>query len=443
MADEAVVADYEPVHANEGRSSIGLIFFKFFSVLFLAGALCYLFMSNFNAWTPEAKKLSMSLEKQDALTVRPLIKESTVKEQLLKKEVCDLSVGEWIPKLAGPAYTHETCNQIPRYLNCLKNERPDTGYLHWRWKPSDCDLPPIDPLKFLNAMRNKSIAFLGASICHNLVVSLTCLLSKVEEAHDIFHDSAFNTRTWYYSSHNLTLYVIWAPFLIHYETIDNHGDKSQIDTHLHLDILDSKWTSEYNKFDYVVISGGPDFYRSSIIYENNQVIGCHYCPHLKLRNLATDEIYRKALQLSLKFIATSEHKPFVILRTWSPSHYEDGELPNERVCSRTMPFREGEISGAPSDLKMREVEVEELQKAATIGARNGVRMELLDTYHLSLLRPDGHPGPYGTYRPFDSDMKKKVQNDCLHWCLPGPIDTWNELLLKMLISGDAGDSVSV
>ncbi|KAH7660880.1 PC-Esterase protein [Dioscorea alata] len=394
----------------------------------------------------EAKKLSLLLEKQDALNVRPVMKESIFKEQQLKKEVCDLSVGEWLPNVAGPAYTDETCiKKIPGYLNCLKNGRPDTEYLHWRWKPSACDLHPIDPLKFLNAMRNKSIAFLGASICHNHVLSLICQLSKVEEALDIFHDSSFKTRTWYYPSHNLTLYVIWAPYLIHYETIDNHGDKSQIDTHLHLDILDSKWTSEYNKYDYVVISGGGDFYRSTIIYENNQVIGCHGCqPHMKLRHFAADEIYRKALQLSLKFIATAEHKTFTILRTWSPMHFEDEELPNKKVCNRTKPFREEEISGSPSVLnKMREVEVEECEKAATIGASNGVRIELLDTYHLSLLRPDGHPGPYNIYNQFDSYKKKEVHYDCVHWCLPGPIDTWSELLvLKMLNSGVADDSVS-
>ncbi|XP_039139281.1 protein trichome birefringence-like 25 isoform X2 [Dioscorea cayenensis subsp. rotundata] len=447
MADEAEVGDYEPLHhANEGRSSISLIFFKFFGVVFLAGALCYLFISNFNAWTMEAKKLSLSLEKQDALSIRPLMKESIFKEQqqLKKDQVCDLSVGEWIPNSAGPAYTNETCNKIPTYLNCLKNGRPDTGYLHWRWKPSGCDSHPIDPLKFLNAMRNKSIAFLGASICHNHVVSLICQLSKVEEALDIFHDSSFQTRTWYYPSYNLTLYVIWAPFLIHYETIDNPGDKSQSELHIHLDILDNKWTSEYNKYDYVVITGGADFYRSTIIYENNQVIGCHHCrPHMKLKHLAADEIYRKALKLSLKFIATAEHKAFIILRTWPPMHYEHGELPDEKFCNRTKPFREDEISGYASDHKMREVEIEECEKAATIGAKNGVRIELLDTYHLSLLRPDGHPGSYGIYNPSDSDKKKEVQYDCVHWCLPGPIDTWAELLvLKMLSSGVAGDSVS-
>ncbi|KAH7685724.1 PC-Esterase protein [Dioscorea alata] len=421
MGDEVVVGDHQPLLAKEGRSTISLIFFKFISAIFLA--------------------VSSSLGKQDALNIGHLNKESTVKMQQLKKETCDLWTGEWIPNSGGPGYTHETCNQIPPYVNCVNNGRPDTGYLHWRWKPNACDLPPIDPLKFLNAMRNKSFAFIGSSICHNQVFSLICQLSEEEMAHDIYHDSTYNTRTWYYPSHNLTLYVIWAPYLIHYETIDNHGDASQINLHLHLDILDTMWTNEYGKYDYVVISIGPHFYKSSIIYENNQVIGCHYCPHLNLKKFTINELYSKALQFSLKFIAMSEHKPFVIFKTWSPDHSEHGELPNEIVCNRTRPFREGEISGGDGVI-MRGVEVEEFEKAAATGVRNGVRMELLDVYYLSLLRPDGHPGPYRKYHPFDGDKEKKVKIDCMHWCLPGPIDTWNKLLVKMVMNSDADDSIS-
>ena len=74
--------------------------------------------------------------------------------------------------------------------------------------------------------------------------------------------------------------------------------------------------------------------------------------------------------------------------------------------------------------------MEEFNKAAS----KGIRMKLLYIHHLSLLRPDGHPGLYMKFHPFDKDKNAKVQNDCLHWCLPGPVDTWNDLMLEMLIS---------
>ncbi|CAI0451216.1 unnamed protein product [Linum tenue] len=45
-----------------------------------------------------------------------------------------------------------------------------------------------------------------------------------------------------------------------------------------------------------------------------------------------------------------------------------------------------------------------------------------------LLRPDGHPSSYG-HLP---DANVTLYNDCVHWCLPGPIDTWSDFLLQTL-----------
>lgn len=56
MGDEIVVGDHQPLHSKEGRSTISLIFFKFISAIFLAGAICYLFVSNFDTWTVDAEK---------------------------------------------------------------------------------------------------------------------------------------------------------------------------------------------------------------------------------------------------------------------------------------------------------------------------------------------------------------------------------------------------
>ncbi|KAM0945998.1 putative PMR5 domain, PC-Esterase [Dioscorea sansibarensis] len=397
MADNIEVVASEPLLMQERRQSASLTFFRFIGVVLLAVAACYLFVVNFSSWTGEIKH----------------------------GEVCDLSVGKWTPKPEEPLYTDETCDYMASYTNCLKNGRPDRGFLHWKWQPNGCDLPPFDPVKFLNAMRNKSFALIGDSIFRNHARSLLCLISPVAKPYEIYHDRT-NTGTFYYPEYNFTVYDIWSPFLLAYQ-LENVPTMQ-----LHLDMLDSKWTKMYDKYDHVLMSGSHWFEKRALIYENNKVIGCHYCPDLELNDIDADVAYRRALQLTFKFITTSEHKPFVVLRTWSPTHYEDGELPGSRICNRTEPFEEGEINGDPRDLLMRNVEVEEFEKASAIGKRSGVRIELLDTYHLSMLRPDGHPGAYRNYHPFDGG-KKNVETDCLHWCVPGPIDTWNELLMKIVI----------
>lgn len=92
---------------------------------------------------------------------------------------CDLFTGEWIPNPLGPIYTNESCHVVEEHQNCMKNGRPDSGYLYWRWKPHGCELPLFDSERFLEAMRNKSFAFIGDSISRNHVQSLLCILSKV------------------------------------------------------------------------------------------------------------------------------------------------------------------------------------------------------------------------------------------------------------------------
>ncbi|CAL9121152.1 unnamed protein product [Musa textilis] len=126
----------------------------------------------------------------------------------------ELFSGKWIQDASGPAFTNTSCSFISYPQDCLTNGRPDTGYLYWRWKPYDCNLSPMDARKFLNIMRNKSLAFIGNSIFRNQMESLLCLLSKVEEALLVYHDEKFQSKTWYIPSHNITLGLIWAPFLI-------------------------------------------------------------------------------------------------------------------------------------------------------------------------------------------------------------------------------------
>ncbi|KAF3329676.1 Protein ALTERED XYLOGLUCAN 4 [Carex littledalei] len=70
-------------------------------------------------------------------------------------------------------------------------------------------------------------------------------------------------------------------------------------------------------------------------------------------------------------------------------------------------------------------------------SRNGKVKEKLtvaafNVTKLALMRPDGHPGPYMYPNPFANGIKEKIHNDCLHWCMFGPIDTWNAILLEII-----------
>lgn len=267
---------------------------------------------------------------------------------------------------------------------------------------------------------------------------LTYINVQVEQPVEIYHDEGYKSRTWYFRAHNFTIATYWAPFLLRADFL------TKVKVSLHLDELEAKWVKEYHRHDYVVVAAGSWFGLSMIMMENNTVVGCHACRG-KYEELGIFYPYRRALQQAFSFIAQSGHKPVVIFRTWSPNHFEYGEWFDGGVCNRTMPYGDdGEYGGTPIDRRNYGINMEEFGKAAAVGSANGARMELLDVYHLSLLRPDGHPGPYMKLHPFDQEEGKKVrvQNDCLHWCLPGPIDTWNDLMMEMLIKEEDTTSLN-
>ncbi|KAL5202925.1 hypothetical protein ABZP36_013877 [Zizania latifolia] len=352
----------------------------------------------------------------------------------IEKGKCNLFDGEWAPDPSGPSYTNATCRFIDGHQNCMLNGRPDMSYLRWRWKPYECELPQFDEVRFLRAMRNKSWGLVGDSILRNQIQSLICLLSKAEEPVEVYHDKEFRNRRWHFKSYNFTISLLWTPFLIKSEVFENENGESTSEIQLHLDVLDPIWTSQYGNFDYVVIAGGQWFLKVAVYWENGRVIGCHYCQDKKLKELGFEHLYRGTLQQVFRFIASANHKPVVLFRTWSPDHFENAEWFNGGTCKRVLPYKKGEYSGKDMDHVMRAIELEEFRKiiAALNGSGNAGTLKLLDTYSLSSMRPDGHVGPY-RFPNRDKD-DTSVQNDCLHWCVPGPIDAWNDLIMEMVLS---------
>lgn len=55
-------------------------------------------------------------------------------------------------------------------------------------------------------------------------------------------------------------------------------------------------------------------------------------------------------------------------------------------------------------------------------ALKGSKFQILDITHMSEYRADAHPSTAGGKR----------HDDCMHWCLPGLTDTWNDLFIAHL-----------
>ncbi|XP_071695818.1 protein trichome birefringence-like 24 [Rutidosis leptorrhynchoides] len=349
-------------------------------------------------------------------------------------EKCDIFDGEWVPNLGSLAYTNNTCKWIESHQNCMENGRTDIGYMYWKWKPKACELLRFDAKKFLEMMRDQSWAFVGDSIIRNQFHSFICLISQVEEAVVLYHDDEYHDQKWRFPTHNLTVSVIWSPFLAKSDVFEDKNGVSSPDIHVHVDILDKIWTEQYHTWDYILFSCGKWFTKPTFYYERNSILGCHACEG-KHTDLGIDFAYRKTLKSLFRYIIESNHKATIFYRTATPDHFENGTWSTGGTCDRTVPANEGEFELTYFDRILQEVELQEVSKVEAEAFIKGLKVKLLDVMKLSLLRPDGHPGPLRQFDPFAKDKKAKVQYDCLHWCLPGPIDYWNDLLMNMVVNG--------
>ncbi|XP_065003482.1 protein trichome birefringence-like 19 [Musa acuminata AAA Group] len=188
-------------------------------------------------------------------------------------------------------------------------------------------------------------------------------------------------------------------------------------------------TTQMTPFDYDIVSAGHWFFRPTMFFEAGQLVGCHYCLHPNVTDLTMYYSYRRAFGAALRaFNDLPGFRGTVFLRTFAPSHFENGEWNKGGNCVRRRPFRGNETRMDGYNLEMYMAQLEEYRAAEGEGREKGVRFRLLDTTEAMLLRPDGHPGRFG-HRP---DENVTLYNDCVHWCLPGPIDAWNDFLLHML-----------
>ncbi|KQJ90066.1 hypothetical protein BRADI_4g29271v3 [Brachypodium distachyon] len=359
---------------------------------------------------------------------------------------CDYSDGEWVRDAAGPRYNGSSCGgTIKDGQNCMAHGRPDKGYLYWRWRPRGhgCALPPFSPGEFLELVRGRHVAFVGDSLARNQCESLVCLLGSEFPAELVLGaggegEEERKFRRWEFRSHNATVSVFWSPFLV------NGTEKSSapggVDhNRLYLDQPDERWAAELPGMDVVVLSIGHWFLHPAMYYERGAVIGCHHCPEPIHPETGFFGVFRLAVKNALREIiarasssAGRREKKLAVVATFSPAHF-DGEWDSPDACARSEPYAPGEKEMRYMDRELWRTEVEEAAAAADEARVRGsaVTVEALQVTKLADMRADGHPGPY-MHAGGGGGGGDRVANDCVHWCLPGPIDTWNEILLRMV-----------
>ncbi|XP_047335152.1 protein YLS7-like [Impatiens glandulifera] len=348
---------------------------------------------------------------------------------------CDLFHGEWVYDSKGPLYTNNSCPVLTQMQNCQGNGRPDKDYENWRWKPTKCDLPRFDAKKFLELMRGKTLAFIGDSVARNQMESLMCILWQVEVPKNRGNKKM---QRFYFRSTSTMIVRIWSSWLVH-QTSQPFDFAPEGVTKLHLDLPDETFMQFIPDFDVVVLASGHWFAKQSVYILNNEIVGGQLWWPDKSREMKLNNI--EAFGISTETILTAmvthpKYTGLTIVRSFSPDHYEGGTWNTGGSCTgKTKPALDSEIVDNGFTNIMHEKQVGGFNKA-TEKAGNKSRLELLDITKIFAYRHDGHPGPYRSPDPNKITKRgpdgRPPPQDCLHWCMPGPVDTWNEMVFETI-----------
>lgn len=348
---------------------------------------------------------------------------------------CDLYHGEWFYDSAGPLYTNKSCPVITPMQNCQGNGRPDKEYENWRWRPAQCELPRFNGTKFLELMSGKTLAFVGDSVARNQMESLLCLLWQVEVPKNRGNR---HMQRWFFRSKSVMIVRIWSSWLVH-QTSEAFGEVPEGIAKLHLDVPDEVFMQFIPTFDVVVLSSGHWFAKQSVYILNNEIVGTQLWSPPKQQPMKINNVDAFGISVETSLTAMATHPNFTgltILRAYSPDHYEGGAWNTGGSCTgKVEPILPGQLVKNNFTNTMHEKQVNGFYQAVK-KQTNRSKLKLLDITEPFSFRHDGHPGPYRSADPNKITKRgpdgKPPPQDCLHWCMPGPVDTWNELVLEVI-----------
>ncbi|XP_065872630.1 protein trichome birefringence-like 12 isoform X2 [Euphorbia lathyris] len=174
---------------------------------------------------------------------------------------CNLFEGHWVvdPNAPKPFYG-ESCPFHRNAWNCLRNNREGMGLINsWKWMPRECDLPRINPERFLGMMRNRNIGFVGDSLNENFIVSFLCILRVADTGAKKWKKKGA-WRGAYFPKFNVTVGYHRAVLLAKYEWRPKQSELSNDvlkgTYRVDVDIPADDWASISDFYDVLVFNTG-------------------------------------------------------------------------------------------------------------------------------------------------------------------------------------------
>ncbi|XP_010558932.1 PREDICTED: protein trichome birefringence-like 3 [Tarenaya hassleriana] len=371
-------------------------------------------------------------------TVEKLAKEETsvdpelVDDRFEFDEECDVTVGKWVyNRSVEPLYTDESCPYIDRQFTCLKNGRPDTDYLRWEWWPDGCTLPRFGPKLALNKLRGKRLLFVGDSLQRSQWESFVCLVNSVIpggkksiKRHKIY--SVFRAE-----EYNASIEFYWAPYIVE----SNTDEPVIVDLQKRIVKVDSlEERSKYWEEADILVFNTYVWWMTG--FKIKALWGSFANGEEGAEALDGPMAYRLGLKTWANWVDSTVDptKTRVFFTSMSPTHSRSadwGKQNGTKCYNETEPVRERNYWGSGSNKAMMEV-------VSSVGKRmkSHSHVTFLNITQLSEYRIDGHTSVYTETGGIILTAKERANPmryaDCIHWCLPGLPDTWNQILLAHL-----------
>ena len=245
-------------------------------------------------------------------------------------------------------------------------------------------------------------------------------------------------QRWYFRSTSVMIVRIWSSWLVH-QTSEKFDFAPGDVAKLHLDVPDNSLMEFIPNFDVIVISSGHWFAKQSVYILNNEIVGGQLWWPDRSRPVKVNNIEAFGISVETILSAILTHPNYTgltILRSFSPDHYEGGTWNAGGSCTgKVKPLANSELVENGFTNIMHKKQVMGFERAVK-KATSKSKLRLMDITEVFGYRHDGHPGPYRNPDPNKITKRgpdgKPPPQDCLHWCMPGPVDTWNELVLEII-----------
>ncbi|KAJ0238699.1 Protein trichome birefringence-like 16 [Hirschfeldia incana] len=345
----------------------------------------------------------------------------------IANQACNYAKGKWVVDNHRPLYSGSHCKQwLASMWACRLMQRTDFAFERLRWQPKDCSMEEFAGSKFLRRMQNKTLAFVGDSLGRQQFQSMMCMITGGKERPDVLDvgpefgfitpEGGGRPNGWAYRfpETNTTVLYHWSSTLCDIQPLNISDPLTE--HAMHLDRPPAFLRQYLHKIKVLVMNTGHHWNRGKL-NGNRWVMHVNGVPNADKKLAALGNAKNFTIHSTVSWVSSQlpRHPGLkAFYRSLSPRHFVGGEWNTGGSCNNTTPMSIG-----------KEVLQEESSDYSAGHAVKGTGVRLLDITALSHIRDEGH------ISRFSLSASKGVQ-DCLHWCLPGVPDTWNEMLFAMI-----------